>query len=56
MFFTELFVLLTPSVVFRTGAALYLNNLELSINKSALLAGYSSLLNCHKRPDVSNCT
>ena len=51
-----MFVWLTASVVFRTGAALYLNDLDLSTIKSALLAGYSSLLNCHKRPDVSNYT
>ena len=65
-FFTELFVLLTASAVFPTRAALYLNNLELSILKSALLAETSSLLNCHKLPDLiylnnyhynqSNCT
>ena len=53
VFFTELFVLLTAFAVFPTRAALYLNNLELSILKSALLAGTSSLLNCHKLPDVS---
>ena len=51
-FFTELFVLLTVSAAFPAGAALYLNDLELSILKSALLTGTSSLLNCHKLPDV----
>ena len=50
----ELFVLLTASFVFVffTRAALYLNDRELktplSITKSALLAGGSSLLMCHK--------
>ena len=61
---TELFVLLTVSDAFPTRAALYLNHLELSILKSALLAGTSSLINCHKLPDASeyyhyiqpNCT
>ena len=47
--FTELFLLLlTASAGFYTRAALYLNYLELSMLKSALLAGTSSLLNCHK--------
>ena len=53
VFFKELFVLLTASAVFPTRAALYLNDLELSILKSVLLAGTSSLLNCHKLPDLS---
>ena len=43
--FTELFVLLTASAVFPIRAALYLNDLELSILKSPLLIGTSSLLN-----------
>ena len=38
---------------FPTRAALYLNDLELSTAKSALLAGTSSPLSCHKDPDVS---
>ena len=37
-FFTELFVLLTASVVFPTRTALYLNESELVLVKSALLA------------------
>ena len=53
VFFTELFVLLTLSAVYPARAALYLNDLELSILKLALLAGPSSLLNCHKLPHVS---
>ena len=51
--FTELFVLATAFAVSRKRAALYLNDRELSIVKSALPAGTSSLLNCHKLPDVS---
>ena len=51
--FTELFVLSTASVAFPTGAALCLNDWELTIVKLALLTGTSSLLNCHKLPDVS---
>ena len=50
--FTELFGLLTASTVLPTRAALYLNGLELSILKSALLAVISSLLTWHKLPDV----
>ena len=53
-FFTELFLLLTTFAVFCTRASLYLNDLELSILRSALLAGTSSLLNFHKLPDVSD--
>ena len=53
MLLTELFVLETAFAVFPTRAVLYLNDWELSIVKSALLAGTSSLLNCHKIPDVS---
>ena len=53
VFFTELFVLLVASAVYPTRAALYLNQWELSIVKSALLFGTSSLLSCYKRPDVS---
>ena len=56
--FTELF----PSLwftVFPTRAAFYLNEWELLIVKSALLAEISSHLNCHKRPELryiqSNC-
>ena len=51
MFFTERFVSLTT--VFAIRAVLYSNGLELSAVKSALLFGTSSLLNCHKLPDVS---
>ena len=51
--FTELFVLLTTSAVFPKRAALYLNDWELSIVKSALPTGTSSLLNYYKLPDVS---
>ena len=54
VFFTELFLLLTAFAVFYTRFALYLNDLELSILKSALLAGASSFLNCHELPDVSD--
>ena len=57
IFFTKLF---SPaaSAVFPTRAALYLNDLELKklllpTVKSALLAGGSSGLKCHKRPGVS---
>ena len=57
IFFTKLF---SPaaSAVFPTRAALYLNDLELKklllpTVKSALLAGGSSVLKCHKRPGVS---
>ena len=39
--------------IFPTRAALYLNDWELSIVKTALLTGTSSLLNCRKLPDVS---
>ena len=53
VFFTELFVLLTAFTVYPARSALYLNDLELSILKLALLAGTSSLFNCHKFPDVS---
>ena len=52
-FFPQVFVLLTASTVFPTKASLYLNDRELSTHKLTLLAGTSSLLNCHKRPDVS---
>ena len=52
VFFTKLFPLLT-SAVFPSRAALYLNDWELLIVKSSLIAGTSSLLNCHKLPDVS---
>ena len=55
--FTKLF---SPaaSAVFPTRAALYLNDLELKTLllptvKSALLAGGSSVLKCHKHPGVS---
>ena len=51
VFFTKLFPSAASSV-FPTRAALYLNNSELSILKSALL-GTSSLLNCYKLLDVS---
>ena len=51
-FFTELTVLLTASAVFSTRANLHLNDLELSLLKSALLAGTSSLLNCYNLFDV----
>ena len=57
IFFTKLF---SPaaSAVFPTRAALYLNDLELKklllpTVKSALLAGGSSVLKCHKHPGVS---
>ena len=54
----ELYVLLTAYVVFLTRADLYLNDSELKIPlltfKSTLLAGGSSLLDCHKLPDVSS--
>ena len=57
IFFTKLF---SPaaSAVFPTRAALYLNDLELKTLllptvKSALLAGGSSVLKCHKPPGVS---
>ena len=52
VFFTELTVLLTASAVFSTRATLHLNDLELSLLKSALLAGTSSLLNCYNLFDV----
>ena len=52
-FFTELFVSPTVSTVFPTRVALYLNDLEPSIVKSALLSGTSSFLNCYKLPDIS---
>ena len=51
--FTELFLLLTAPAVFPKRAAFYLNDWELLIVKAALSAGTSSLLNCHKLPDVS---
>ena len=41
-FFTELLVLLTAAVVFPTRAALYLNDWESSVVKSALLGGTPS--------------
>ena len=50
MFFTKLLLL---AAVFPTRAGLYLNNLEFSMLKPALLAGIWSLINCHKLPDVS---
>ena len=50
-FFTELFVLLTASVVFSKRSVLYLNVWEFIIVNSSLLGGTSSLLNCHKFPD-----
>ena len=54
VFFTSLFLLLLlASAVFPTKAALYLNDLELPILKSELLAGASSLLNWYKLSDVS---
>ena len=53
MFFTELFVLLTAFSVSPTRADFSLNDLELSILKSALLAGTSSVLNYHKLSYVS---
>ena len=53
MSFTELFTLLTAFAAFPKRAALYLNDRELSIVKSTLLSGTSSLLNYHKLPDVS---
>ena len=52
-FFTELFVLATASVVFPARAALYLNDSELIIVKSALSVGTSCLFNCYKLLDVS---
>ena len=56
VFFTELFLLLTTFAVFCRRASLYLNDLDVSILRSALLAGTSSLLNFHKLPGVSdNC-
>ena len=45
-------VLLTASAVFPVRAALYLNDWELSIVKSALLFRTSSLLNFHKLPNT----
>ena len=45
--FTELFISATAFSVFPTRAVLYLNDWELSIVNWALLAGNSSLLNCH---------
>ena len=51
--FTGLLVLPTAFAVFPKRAALYLNDGELLIVKSALSAGTSSLLNSHKLPDVS---
>ena len=53
LFFIELFVLLRAYSVFSTRADLYLNDWELSVVKSALLFGASSLLKYHARPDVS---
>ena len=53
LLFTEFFVLFRASSVFSTRADLYLNNWELSVVKSALLFGASSLLKCHARRDVS---
>ena len=53
MIFIELFALLPASTVFPARAALYLNDWELSVAKSALSFGTSSLLNCHRLPDVS---
>ena len=50
--FTKLFLSLAFAI-FRTRGALYLNDWELLIVESALVAGTASLLNCHKRPDVS---
>ena len=52
VFFKKLFPS-AASAVFPTRVALYLNDSELSVLKSALLAGTSSLLNCHKLPDIS---
>ena len=49
--FTKL-LLLAAFTVFPT-RALYLNDLELSVLKSALLTGILSLLNCNKLPGVS---
>ena len=51
--FTELFVLLTAYAVFPARAALYLNDWEVSIVKSILLGGTSSLLNCYGLPEES---
>ena len=53
VFFTDIFVLLTAFAVFYTRGALYLNELELAIIKSALLAETLSLLNFHKLLDIS---
>ena len=50
--FTKLFPLLWFSVL-PARAAFYLKDSELSIVKSAIFAGTSSLLYCHKLPDVS---
>ena len=49
--FTKLFSLLWFAI-FPARAALYLKDLELSILKSALLAGTSYPLNYHKLSDV----
>ena len=51
--FTELSVLLTAFDVFPKRAALYLNDWEILILKSAFLSVTSSLLNCYKFPEVS---
>ena len=50
---TELFVLLTAFAVFPPRAAVYLNDWGLSITNSTLLAGTSSILNCHKLHGIS---
>ena len=52
VFFTRL-LLLAVSAVVPTITVFYLNDLELLVVKSALLAGTSSLLNCRKLPNVS---
>ena len=57
-FFKKLSVLLIASFVFPTEVVLYLNDWELkisllSMSKSALLSGTSSLLNCYQLHDVS---
>ena len=53
VFFEELFVLLTASEAFPTRAALYLNDLDYQHSNQVLLAGTSSLFNCHKLLHIS---
>ena len=52
IFFAKLLFLAVYAVLPIT-AVLYLYDLELSVLKSPLLTGTSSLLNCHKLTDVS---